>query len=75
MWTSQDADSDGQYAVTLTISNLLRNMNSMEGSVWAEKIQAEITKSLLTIETFSVQEMDVLMSLIPGGEYGGMTSG
>lgn len=47
----------------------------MEGSVWANKIQAEITKSLMTIETFSVQEMDVVMSLIPGGEYGGMTSG
>ena len=47
----------------------------MKGSVWETKLSSEITKALLSIETFSVQEMDVVMSLISGGEYGGMTSG
>jgi len=35
----------------------------------------EITNALLSIETYSVQEMDIVMSLLPGGEFGGMTSG
>lgn len=75
MWSTTDAESDGQYAVTLTASDLLRSMHAMEGSVWANQIKAEITSALLSVETFSVQETDVVMSLLPGGEYGGMTSG
>lgn len=47
----------------------------MEGSVWGTQVKTEITDALLTIETFSIQEMDIVMSLLPGGEYGGMTSG
>lgn len=75
MWSTSDAESDGQYAVTLTVSELLRSLNTMEGSVWGTQVKTEITDALLTIETFSIQEMDIVMSLLPGGEYGGMTSG
>lgn len=50
-------------------------MNSMEGSVWATHIKEEITNALLNIESYSIQEMDIVLSLLPGGEYGGMTSG
>lgn len=35
MWSTNDAESHGQYAVTLTVSELLRTINSMEGSIWA----------------------------------------
>lgn len=54
MWTTNDAESDGQYAVTLTVSALLRSMKSMDGSSWASSIDTEITNALLSIETFSV---------------------
>jgi hypothetical protein len=54
MWSTNDAESDGQYAVTLTCSELLRAMNTMEGSVWATHINSEITNALLNIETHSI---------------------
>lgn len=64
MWSTNDAESDGQYAVTITVSELLRTMNNMEGSVWATHINSEITNALLNLETYSIQEMDIVMSLL-----------
>jgi len=64
MWSTSDAESDGQYAVTITVSELLRSMNNMEGSVWATHINSEITNALLNLETYSIQEMDIVMSLL-----------
>lgn len=75
MWNTKDAESDGQYAVTITVSNLIREMNTMEESDWSVQIKEEITAALLQIESFPVPETDAIMSLLPGGEFGGMTSG
>lgn len=50
-------------------------MNAMDKSAWSAHINQEISDALLQIENFPVPETDAIMSLLPGGEYGGMTSG
>lgn len=75
MWNTKDAESDGQYAVTLAVSDLLRTMSGMSDSEWSKQIKMEITDAIMQIEQLSVPEADAIMSLLPGGEYGGMTAG
>lgn len=35
----------------------------------------EIAKALGNIETLPIDEADAILSLLPGGEYGGITAG
>jgi hypothetical protein len=75
MWNTADMDSDGVLAVTLTITDFMRETCGMSQTGWCEYIREEITDALLNIENLSLAESDVVLSLLPGGEYGGMTAG
>jgi hypothetical protein len=45
------------------------------GACWSRALKEEITKALIGIETLPIDEADAILSLLPGGEYGGVTAG
>lgn len=77
MWSTSDAESDGQYAVSQTVSATLRVISSVQGhgGLWSKALKEETTNALLSLESLPVEEADAILSLLPGGEYGGVTAG
>jgi len=75
MWSGADAESDGQYAVSQAVSATLRVIGSVRAADWSKQVKEEITNALLTVESLPVPEADAVLSLLPGGEYGGVTAG
>ena len=77
MWCASDAESEGQYAVSQTVSATLRVIGSVhgKGDFWSKVLKEETTKALLNIGNLRVDEADAILSLLPGGEYGGVTAG
>lgn len=76
MWKA-DAESEGQYAVSRTVSATLRVLGSVQGvgACWSRALKEEIAKALKNIETLPVDEADGILSLLLGGEFGGITAG
>ena len=77
MWCASDAESEGQYAVSQTVSATLRVIGSVhgKGDFWSRVLKEETTKALLNIGNLRLDEADAILSLLPGGEYGGVTAG
>lgn len=77
MWKTNEVQSEGQYAVSKTVSATLRVVRSQlcKCCVWSELLTDEIKKSLSNIDNLPLDEADAIFSLLPGGEYGGLTSG
>lgn len=50
-------------------------MSNMESSDWSSQIKQEVTNAIMQIESLPIPESDAVFSLLPGGEYGGMTAG
>jgi hypothetical protein len=77
MWRAADAESEGQYAVSRTVAATLRVLGSVQGvgACWSRALKEEIAKALKSIETLPVDEADGILSLMPGGEFGGITAG
>ena len=77
MWCASDAESEGQYAVSQTVSATLRTIASVhgKGDFWSKVLKEETTKALLNIGNLRLDEADAILSLLPGGEYGGVTAG
>lgn len=46
-----------------------------KGDFWSKVLKEETTKALLNIESLRLDEADAILSLLPGGEYGGVTAG
>jgi hypothetical protein len=78
MWSPTDAGSEGLYAVSRALSSMLRAIShnhSRAQDQWAQLLTKETTAALLTIDKLKMDEADVVLSLVPGGEFGAITAG
>ena len=76
-WNDQMIESEGQFTVSHNISALLREVWTIRcrGDFGNKKISEELRTASLKIHSLPTVEADILLSLIPGGEFGGLTAG
>jgi hypothetical protein len=78
MWQQHQVESEGMYAVSQTISAILREItasNSAKSGQFGEVLTQEINLALAELETLSPCESEVILSLLPGGECNVITAG
>lgn len=80
LWSPNNIESEGQYAVTQIVTGAMRVMASVEGgtegkTAWSAEIRQELAQALLAIDTLTLCELDTMMCLMPGGEYEGVSAG
>ena len=51
-------------------------MASVEsGDAWSEALRGKVVESLLRLDTLTISEMDMILCLLPGGEFEGLAAG
>mmetsp|Transcript_41594 Transcript_41594/g.63470 ORF Transcript_41594/g.63470 Transcript_41594/m.63470 type:complete len:203 (-) Transcript_41594:56-664(-) len=76
MWKDNSIESEGMFAVSQNIASLLREAwNNPNKGPWTKAMNAELKTALLNIESLPLVEADILLSLISGGEVGGLHAG
>jgi hypothetical protein len=75
MWSNTGAESDGMYAVSQVLSDFLRDVMSGGTSQWASAINSELKKALLNLKALTSSESDIVVGLLPGGEYKALVAG
>lgn len=48
---------------------------SKKSNTWGKEVKDECLKALKNIDKFPLEELDIVICLIAGGEYGGISTG
>jgi len=77
MWCNHDAESDGMYAVSQTLSALLKDIssNKVNNEFFRKVLLKEINGVLQQFGSLSHEESEVILCLLPGGEGNVITAG
>ena len=49
--------------------------NEQKSNTWGKEVKDECLKALKNIDKFPLEELDIVICLIAGGEYGGISTG
>jgi hypothetical protein len=75
-WDKRNFESVGSYDISCGIVRLFQAiLKSNIQPDWKEKLEKCMDNLLENIETYSIEEFDILMSLFEGGEYQGINVG
>ena len=68
---------EGQYALSQMLTASLREFSAMQSTSenWKQAFNGEIASALNKIETLPIEEADTILSLVIGGEVGGLIPG
>jgi hypothetical protein len=77
MWSSNTAESEGMYAVSQSLSDIIRDIGQThtKGDYWTSIMKTTLSSALTKLVDLPIEESDTILSLIPGGEYGMITAG
>lgn len=75
-WDKSRIESYGAYTISCNIIRLLRIILKTNCQpTWKAKIEDTLDQFIANINSYSIEEFDVMMSLFEGGEYNGLNIG
>ena len=75
-WEKRSYESYGSYNISCGIAKLIKSIiRSNSKTTWKDKIEAVMDDFLENIDSYSIEEFDVMISLFEGGEYEGLNTG
>ena len=75
-WNKLHSESDGRYNMSWGIVRLIKSILRSElRPDWKNDIEAAMDEFIQSVDSYPVEEFDVITSLFEGGEYEGLTTG
>jgi hypothetical protein len=58
------------------LSGILRVMANVEGGdSWSKSLRSQVLEAMLELDSLSLKDMDMILCMLPGGEYDGLSAG
>ena len=75
-WDKRAIESNGAYIISCSVVRLLRTiLVTTYQPKWKAKIEEAMDAFIADIDSYPIEEFDVMLSLFEGGEYNGLNTG
>ena len=75
-WDKRVIESNGSYIISCSVVKLLRTiLITTYQPKWKAKIEEAMDSFIANIDSYPIEEFDVMLSLFEGGEYNGLNTG